>query len=533
MQQHRRSYGPSLDIAFSTDKSNESRTGPNPVHSRASSGTFVNQDGRIVGKTRSSTSLNPARVPVGGVAVFEVPSGSIIGWLNNSVVVVMEDTDGDDQIGAQRHVTGTLIHKTDTTITLLVTSKVGTTTLSSWSVSYRGLRIDHNPVTGLCLGTLIEESKTNIIEMSESFDNTSVWTQIRLVSQPVANTDIAPDGSLTAEKFIPSNALDNHRVDDPTIGIVSGSSYTVSAFVKAAGYTGFGIHVGSSPIPSATFSLTGSGSVISIATGWSARIYPYRDGWYRCCATFTATTANRLYLFVGQTGTTFTYAGDTTSGIVVWGAQCELGVESSYIPNYRLGSVIRSADIYGVTGTSFIQFYNQTEGTFITKFDRSSNNTSGKFNWMVAAVYNPLLPSTYSVILSTNTSDGRTTYRNAGTDVYSNTPSLLSANTSIKSSYGYKSGDFATSRNGTLTGTGTGTIPTVSTFDRIDFGFSNNGSFGATSGQYLNGHIASISYYPAKLSNSLTEALTTIISDTIVYNGVAIQYNGVGLLETS
>jgi len=513
MQQHRRSYGPALDIAFSTDKSNVSRTGPNPIHSRASSGTFVNQNGRIVGKTRSTTSLNPARVPVGGVAVFEVPSGSVVGWLNNSVVVVMEDTDGDDQVGAQRHVTGTLIHKTDTAITLLVTSKVGTTTLSSWSVSYRGLRNDHDPITGLCRGALLEQSKTNIVEMSESFDNTSVWTQVRLVSQPIANTDIAPDGSLTAEKFIPSNTLDNHRIDDPTIGLVSGSSYTVSAFVKAAGYTGFGIHVGSAPSFSTTFSLTGSGSVTSTATGWSARIYPYRDGWYRCCATFTATTANRLYLFVGQTGTTFTYAGDTISGIVVWGAQCELGLESSYIPNYRLGSVIRSADVYSITGASFTNFWNRFAGTCIVVANSSSDNGS-RF------VSNNLAARTVEIY-------GQTLFTFFEASGAQEVRITNSGSFPAKIGLAYAVNDYQSAFNGTLGGADTNTGGTIPNSTEFWIGSLANNS------NRTNGHIASIRYYRNRLSNAQLQALTTTTSETITYNGVAITYNGVGLLETS
>lgn len=524
-QQRRRAYGPSFDIAFSTDKSNVSRTGPNPVFSRASSGMFVNENGRIVGKTRSTTSLNPARVPVGGVAVFEVPSGSVVGWLNNSVVVVMEDTDGDDQIGAQRHVTGTLIHKTDTAITLLVTSKVGTTALSSWSVSYRGLRIDHDPITGLCLGTLIEISKTNIVEMSESFDNTAVWTQVRLVSQPVANTDIAPDGSLTAEKFIPSSTLDNHRIDDPTIGIVSGSSYTVSAFAKAAGYTGFGIHVGSSPIPSATFSLTGSGSVTSTATGWTARIYPYRDGWYRCCATFTATTANRLYLFVGQTGTTFTYAGDTTSGIVVWGAQCELSRESSYIPNYRLGSVVRAQDLYTITGSNFTNMYNQNKGTVVCSHRITSIHT----NHGVYGITAPARPDAgITMVMTTATL--------AANSVYSSPPNYTSqaSFTStvvdrilVKSAIALQTDDFACSINGSIATDNLGELNPI--MDRFVIGATGNIS-GPQVG--LN-TFSSLRYYPERLTNAQLQTLTTTTSETITYNGVAITYNGVGLLETS
>lgn len=521
MQQHRRSYGPALDIAFSTDKSNVSRTGPNPVHSRASSGTFVNQNGRIVGKTRSSTSLNPARISVGGVAVFEVPAGSIVGWLNGSVVVVMEDTDGDDQIGAQRHVTGTLIHKTDTALTLLVTSKVGTTTLSSWSVSYRGLRINHDPITGLCRGALIEQSKTNILEASERFDLTTVWTQIRLMATPTANTDTAPDGELTAERLIPSEVSGDHRIDDPTIPIVSGSTYTVSAFVKDAGYTGFGIHVGSSPIASATFSLIGSGSVVSVASGWTARIYPYKDGWYRCCATFTATTANRLYLFVGQNGTTFSYVGDTTSGIILWGVQCELGSETSYIPSNGVVTTIRSADIYNITGTAFSGMWNTNEGTIFASGDPSVT---------ASAI------GTYIMANSGANTNQVSIYRNSTTNFYGVANSgTYTANIQFASSNGsfnkiagsYATNDARSAANGTL-GTSDTTVIVPTNLTRL-----NIGSSVVSNSEFANGCISAIRCFRSPLSNSELQALTTTVSETITYNGVPILYNGEELLETS
>jgi len=535
-QQRRRVYGPSLDIQYSVDKTNVPRVGPTPTFTRASSGTFVNENRRIVGKTTSTTSLNPASVAVGGVAVFTVPSGSVVGWLNDSVVSVMVDSDGNDQIGSEAHITGTLIHKSDTTITLLVTSKVGTTTLSSWFVSYRGQRIDHDPTTGRCLGSLVEEARTNLFPQSEGFNVNTVWTIARLVSQPVANTEISPDNTQSAEKLIPTTENNDHRIDKPTTStVVSGTVYSHSVFAKASGYTGFGFGFGSSPVVLARFSLVGSGSVTFQASGSTATITSYPNGWYRCTMSIVASVSGaRSYLFVGKDGNTFTYAGDGTSGIILWGAQLEAGsIATSYIPTTVI-SAARSADVPTISGNSFSNFYNQNQGSFIANYDRSTSSGGGtKFNWMLLAAYNPLSSTTYNIINATPTSDARTIYRHSGTDVYGPVPSLSANGTLVKIGYGYQSSNFATTKNGSLVATGTQEIPVPSTFDRVDFGFSNNGNFGAASTQYLNGHINSIRYYRNRLTNTQLQTETAIVSDTIVYNGMPIWYNGGEIIETT
>lgn len=523
-QQRRRTYGPSFDIAFSTDKSNESRVGPNPVFSRASSGTFVNENGLIVGKTRSTTSLNPASVPVGGVAVFTVPSGSVVGWLNNSVVSVMEDTDGDDQIGAQRHVTGTLIHKTDTAITLLVTSKVGTTTLSSWSVSYRGLRNEHDPVTGLCRGALIEASRTNLLPRSEAFDDSAVWTQIRLVSQPVANTHIAPDGTLTAEKLIPSSTVGDHRVDRASVsGLVTSTIYTVSVFVKADGYTGFGIHLGSAPQPiGATFDLT-NGSVSATQTGWTASVQAYPNGWYRCSATFTQSTGSRLYLIVGSSGTNFNYAGNETSGILIWGAQFEAGTTvTSYIPTTAV-SAVRAQDLYTITGANFLNMYNQSKGTvFCASIAVGATSASSGVYGFQAPIRSDGGVSAVVGGVNITISAYAASFSNQASFVR-----VVNRDVLVKSAMAVRTDDFAGSINGSIATDTSGTL--VPTMDRFVIGATGN-----TSGPQVGNNIfSSVRYYPERLSNAQLQTLTTTTSEPIVYNGVAIWYNGVGIIETN
>lgn len=521
-QQRRRTFGPSLDIQYSVDRSDVPRVGPTPVFTRASSGTFVNENRRIVGKTTSTTSLNPASVPVGGVAVFAVPSGSVVGWLNNSVVSVMVDSDGNDQIGSEAHVTGTLLHKTNTAITLLVASKVGTATVSSWFVSYRGQRIDHDPATGRCLGTLIEEGRTNLYSRSENFSD-AAWGKTRSTVQSGFSD---PSGGTAAFKLIEDTTASNtHTLTNGTTP--PATAHTLSVFAKKGERTWIVLRLGGNN----TFFNLDNGTIAAGSVN-SPTITNFGNGWYRCTVTSSAGTQGQFWLATNSTTTSYT--GDGTSGLFIWGAQLEAGLNAtSYIPTTAT-SVARSAEVPTISGGEFSRFYNQTEGTFIVNYDRSITSGGGtKFNWMVLAAYNPASSSTYNVIVATTTADARTIYRNSGTDVYGPVPSLSAAGTLVKIGYRYQSGSFITTKNGSVVSTGTGTIPAISTFDRIDFGFSNNGSFGASSIQYLNGHINSIRYYRNPLSNAQHQTLTAIVTETIVFNGVPIWYNGEGLIETT
>ena len=513
-QQRRRTYGPSFDIAFSTDKSGVSRVGPTPVFSRASSGTFVNENRIIVGKTRSTTSLNPASVPVGGVAVFAVPSGSVVGWLNNSVVSVMEDTDGDDQIGAQRHVTGTLIHKTDTAITLLVTSKSGTTTLSSWFVSYRGLRNDHNPATGLCLGALIEESRTNSIVRSEEFENAS-WGKTNV--SVLSGVEISPDGINSADLIVENTTNGQHTINALTTGNTIGTVYRFSVFLKSNGTRSF-VGIGGFGGLGSEFNIS-NGTISGIGNG-SPEITNFGNGWYRCSVGGAATTASATpTVFIRQTSGQNSYAGDGTSGVLVWGAQWEAGsFATSYIPT-TAAATIRSADVYGVSGTDFSRFYNQTEGTMFIQGDPSRMPAAlGGFRTFAVFSSGSYATQVMSVAKISTQARVQAVINASGFTVENNL-------NPFKIAIGVRTGDNAAASNGSIAASSTTSIQSA---NKLDFRDPTLVAAGQPTGT-----IASFKYFPIRLTNAQLQALTAIISEPIVYNGVAIWYNGVGIIETN
>lgn len=509
-QQRRRTFGPALDIQYSVDRSNVPRVGPTPVFTRASSGTFVNENRRIVGKTTSTTSLNPASVPVGGVAVFAVPSGSVVGWLNNSVVSVMVDSDGNDQIGSEAHVTGTLIHKTDTTITLLVTSKVGTATVSSWFVSYRGQRIDHDPATGRCLGTLVEEGRTNLYSRSENFSDPA-WGKNRSTVQSGFSD---PSGGTSAFKLIEDTTASNtHTLTNGTTP--PATAHTLSVFAKKGERTWIVLRLGGAN----TFFNLDNGTIAAGSVN-SPTITNFGNGWYRCTVTSSAGTQGQFWLATNSTTTSYT--GDGTSGLFIWGAQLEAGLNAtSYIPTTAT-SVARSVDVGSITGALFSGFYNQSEGVLFSQSSRTATSANA-----------------FIVQVSDNSFNNSTDLRHTGATGagplmnFANVNQLsgsisginISSGGTAKQSFAYRLNDCAYSGNGGALQTDSSvSIPTVS---QMSIGSAHTGNFS------LIGTIAAIRYYRNRLPNAQLQTLTAIVTETIVYNGVPIWYNGEGLIETS
>ena len=213
-------------------------------------------------------------------------------------------------------------------------------------------RFDHDPTTGESLGLLVEEQRTNLLLRSEELETT--WTTIR--ASVSANAIVAPNGSLTADKLVEDSTATNTHFIRQTSSVVSGTTYTLTVFAKAAERTQVNLQL-TTGFPSTTHRVDlSTGSTIDTAgSPVATSIQPVPDGWYRISITQVAnltTSVSQSNIFISVGGTTV-YTGDGTSGIYLWGAQLEVGsFPTSYIPT-TTAAATRAADVASISGSNF------------------------------------------------------------------------------------------------------------------------------------------------------------------------------------
>lgn len=367
------------------------------------------------------------------------------------------------------------------------------------TAAVNGPRFNHvyNGTSWVSRGLLVEEQRTNLALNSEQFDN-AAWTKFN--STVSSNSSVAPDGTTTADKVIPDTTNAFHGVyNSAGITVSNGTQYTASVYAKASGYNFlflannvFGV-AGNYSI-SVCVNLT-DGTQSNAGANGTYTVANVGNGWWRISCTGTASsTASYIEIWPRSTaGGASSTTGNGTDGALIWGVQLETGsFATSYTPTTTSSSV-RSASVCQLAGTGFSGIWNSSEGTLVIEGDSVASGT------------------TPFVCLDDNTSSERIEIYGSGTD-----PKILvvdggstqvdidagtiSNGTAFKLAFAYKLNDFAVSLNGGAVATDTaGTLPTV---DRLRIG-SNQ------AGNYLNGHIARLRYYPIRLTNAKLQELST------------------------
>jgi len=204
-------------------------------------------------------------------------------------------------------------------------------------------RLDYT--NGTCPSILVEPQRTNTYRASEELDN-AIWT--KQATTVTANSSTAPNGTISADKLIPTTANSNHAIYFTS---TSSSTFVVSIFAKANGYNFLNIRDQFSGLFNVYFNLSAG------TCGAGGVIQNYGNGWYRCSVSVNnllALTAIPTYS-VSNNGTSLSFAGDGTSGLLIWGAQFEVGTYiTSYIPTTVASSVTRNADVISKTDLSLL-----------------------------------------------------------------------------------------------------------------------------------------------------------------------------------
>ena len=440
--------------------------------SRASSATRVQSDG-LIEKVRTNLLLNSATFVTQTVTVTGNPH--TISFTGTGTIVITGTGSGTlVGTGAANRVSlsftttaGSLILTGTGTVTL---AQLETGDIATDYIATTATAVSVGPVSGLprldylgstCPRLLLEPQRSNLVQYSEQFDN-AAWQKNNLTI--TANNLVSPDGYTNADTALETATNAFHDlIQNPSL--TSGTTYTLSSFVKAAGRDYCYLFLSDGITPAAVKFNLATGVVLGTATGSpvSSKIENYGNGWYRCSMVYTSGATATGTLAISATNSPALslsgYAGDITKGIAVYGAQLEAGAyATSYIPTLG-ASVTRVADAASKTGISAL--IGQTEGTLFVDFVLNGRQNNAN----ILSSEKNITASFFIGALTDNTIDAG--LYASGVDAARITGGSVSVGQRAKIAYAYKSGSSALYINGALIGTSSGTFTLPSTLDDI------------------------------------------------------------------
>jgi hypothetical protein len=337
-------HPPLIDIDFD-DGIYATKRGPLPAFSRNTSGLFMNRDGVLVGKTTSSTSINLSTTTVGSTITVTIPSRAAVDWQLGSTVLLLSDTDADNQIDAgESYISCTLLDYTlsTNTLSLLINAVSGSSTISSWAVGYCGPRLDYSSVP---------KRSNNLLLNSENF--TSVWSLQNTFSpfgthpstSSISNVGISPDNALNATRITEvSDSAAGKTILRQYFPVETSRTYTFSVYAKYGDppakltdpdrrlrYLALHSFLDTTVENAATFDLlNGVVGPSTRGTGLIERtMTPVGDDWYRCSITFKTPSSTPWNFVDIRFHDTDAIGTDITTRnyryMYIYGAQLEIG----------------------------------------------------------------------------------------------------------------------------------------------------------------------------------------------------------------
>jgi hypothetical protein len=478
----------SLDLPFAATKSLTARVGPTPTFTRSSGDNRgTTYFGPLVDFTEA-TAFSTTGISNGRASWFKSYEGIDItisytgtrwraAYADNGNEVIYLAAPGGEWRPDQADWSG---------------EAISVTTSSSFGIvkaANNEPRFDHDPVTGVCRGLLIEEGRTNLTSRSEEFNETA-WLKLR--SSISANSTASPSGDNSADKLIEDSSAGTHMTYR-TLNTVSLVAHTFSVFAKADGRNFVYLNCGDGfPLNSHAYFNLSNGTLGTIGANATASITAFGNGWYRCSvtATPTSTTTNGFYIQTASANGAISYQGDGTSGIFIWGAQVEAGsFATSYIPT-TTGTLARSADVCSIANTS--SFWNSDQFTLFGNANiQNLSHNAFPANFVISGGLLGIRRSQFNFALAAFQASGVFADINFGSFTAS----------SMRMALAHSSGQQAAALNGATA------VQQSSAFSPPLNPALNIGYSGVAS-TYINGHIAAIRYYKKRLPNAKLQALT-------------------------
>ena len=491
---------------------------PRLTFSRAGGGTYVGPDGYIYG-IDSATSASLA-IGTGSKSVTLTATASVDRRFQVGQTVYFSS--GANNMNGLV----TAYDASTQVITINATATIGSGSFTSWFVGNASPRFDYSPTNiGEPRGLLVEGQTANLFSYSEDFSNGS-WLKSNATASTNATT--APDGNATADYMLETAGTSTrYFAKDSGSPGTSTEIRTFSVYVKVLGRQWVSLCAGNGsggPYYRITADLS-TGTISSTdydndgpwftttPTNSISPAGPAGSGWYRItitsrwCQYYLICPSNTASPSPASTNFGFgsAYLGDTNQGVVLWGAQLELGSgASSYIPT-GASQVTRNADLCSMTGSNFTNVFGDGSLGTITcshEFSRADRGVTHQ-------------PTPFAIGSYTATNARGYSYGNYTLGVTSNygwvftSAAFSSAATSAafaaknKCAIAYNGLALTAALNGTTNSTtGSGTI-TVSSAIGLQIGYNT------TPRDFINACVSNIKFYPTALTAAQLQILTT------------------------
>jgi hypothetical protein len=228
-------------------------------------------------------------------------------------------------------------------------------------------RIDYDPGTLLCRGLLMEPTATN--EFSYS-DLSSGWSVAGLT---ISTAGTSPADS-TAIKLTESATTAAHFTYSSEITTGSGAVRVFSIYAKADERSVIGVAFSNAGDKGIFVNLINGrkvGNVVSAPDSY--HIENAGNGWWRISISQNGSGNGYPFLLISNTPSAtdrIVYSGDGSSGLYVYGAQCETNILTSLIQTSG-SPATRTADICNISGSDFSDIWDLSGSTILVEFETS------------------------------------------------------------------------------------------------------------------------------------------------------------------
>jgi hypothetical protein len=387
-----------------------------------------------------------------------------------------------------------------------VTSSL-TTYYPTTTAAYYAPRFDYDPSTFAPLGLLIEEQRTNSIRnntMQGAVAGTPGTLPTNWLKQSVggvALTEVVGTGTENGIAYIDvrytgttSSTASGGILAEATTQIPasSGQTWASSFYVRLVGGSTAGLTINNSIFE------RNSGGTLLVST--NTVITPTNAALNTQRVSTTRTLTEATTAFVQQRVTLIPASGvaiDITLRIGL--PQFELGAFATSVIPTTTTALTRSADAASMTGTNFSDWFNASEFTVVSSFQRNTTaNAASGGGVSVPRIYafGTSLAGLFQLRLF-----GATGAEAVGPSMYM--ASTWGANQPIKHAVAYAVNNAAIVRDGGAAVTDTSVDPFSTAPDMFSIGINTSGT-----GNIGQGWFQRIAYYPTRLPNATLQALT-------------------------